>query len=102
MGTRLAWHLFEELDLRMWLRVDALISDGGRLPRVASGQFSSFRSADAERPVRVDALGGCRSAQSKLTVQCNGAVVRSNGYTNPIYFPRRTAVLYRRNSAVYF
>jgi hypothetical protein len=37
-----------------------------------------------------------------LTVQCNDAVVRSSGYTNPIYFPRRTAFLYRRNSAVYF
>jgi hypothetical protein len=42
------------------------------------------------------------NSTSILTVQCNGAVVRSSGYTNPIYFPRRTAVLYRRNSAVYF
>jgi hypothetical protein len=42
------------------------------------------------------------NSTSILTVQYNGAVVRPSSYTNPIYFSRGTAVLYRRNFGVYF
>src|SRR5882757_5605637 len=67
---------------------------------VATG--SSGSNPGIRRRMPTDPAVSRPNSTSILTVQCNGAVVRSSGYTNPIYLPRRTAVLYRRNSAVYF
>ena len=63
-----------------------------------------FRVANPEvrRRMPTDRAVSRPNLTSILTVQYNGAVVRSSGYTNPSYFSRRTAVSYRRNLAVYF
>jgi dihydrofolate reductase len=67
---------------------------------VVADSFGS--NPEIRRRMPTDPAVSRPNSTSILTVQCNGAVVRSSGYINPIYFPRRTAVLYRRNSAVYF
>ena len=75
-----------------------------RIDRVRSGQWTSAlpgsdRQVLAERYVRLgpnpevrrrmptDPAVSRPNSTSILTVQCNGAVVRSHGYTNPIYTP---------------
>ena len=82
-------------------------NDRGRARDSTAGKRSLVAVASGSNPevrrrMPTDPAVSRPNSTSILTVQCNGAVVRSSGYTNPIYFPRRTAVLYRRNSAVYF